>query len=302
MNLMNIQKIIEYYNEALSRYINEVNPQFQKYLDDSGARYMSTLNRLYEFYVFTSYLVEEDIILPDNKDNPIMVLYSKAALSLFGIYNCLKNGLATESATLLRSLFETLINVELLLQKDTEERLKLYTNFKYITQWNQLQENKDLLNEGLIDEARFRAKTASANIPEVEKKYLELKDDYHPTKPYHWAWLLFRKKKKDRNPSLRMICKELGYFNEYIGIYGPMSISVHSNPLIEHLVTNENSITMAPIFSNHIVSIGCMSLDYCAKVVISILQFFDIEKIKDIKIFIDAFVLDTLLESGNIKP
>jgi len=155
---MNYQEILEKYNRALSMYLNEVNPQFQKYLDDNGAVYMSTLNRLYEFYVFTSYLVEEDIILQDNKENPIMVLYSKAALSLFGIYNCLKKGLATESAILLRSLFETLINVELLLQKDTEERLKLFTNFKYITQWNQLQVNRELLNEGLIDEARFRAK------------------------------------------------------------------------------------------------------------------------------------------------
>ena len=189
----------------------------------------------------------------------------------------------------------------MLLQKDTEERLKLYTNFKYITQWNQLQENKDLLNEGLIDEARFRAKTASANIPEVEKKYLELKDDYHPTKPYHWAWLLFRKKKKDRDPSLRMICMELGYYNEYIGVYGPMSISVHSNPLIEHLVTKDNSITMAPIFSNHITNTACVSLDYCAKIVISILEYFEIENIKEIKFYVDAFVLDTLQKSSDIQ-
>ena len=73
------------------------------------------------------------------------------------------------------------------------------------------------------------------------------------------------------------ICNKLGLGDEYQKIYGVNSLSVHSDPLIENLMTTGKSLTIVPFDSEHISRIACVSLDISLKSIVSTIGHFDLE-------------------------
>ena len=112
-----LQSILHKYDSAMQKYCNEVFPGFWKYIISNRRKYNDFLNRLFDFYLFSNYLV--DIGLFKNKpesENPLKIMYAKGAVSYYGIYNCLRSGCVSESTVLARSLFEAMVNLKLILQ------------------------------------------------------------------------------------------------------------------------------------------------------------------------------------------
>ena len=218
----------------------------------------------------------------------------------YGIVTNLRQGLSSEAIILLRTLFENLLTIELLLQKDSSERLKLYSDYKYVERWNNLQANKKLLAKGLIAEERLQKTLDEKYIKEVETKYNEVKENYHPKIPYHWAWKVFKDKLKNRNPSIYFISKELGYETDYVKLYSTFSIAAHGSPLIENLVTESksNTITLSPIFTKQIVGLGCLALDKISKIVILIAhKYIKPDIFREINIYTENYVGKIIIES-----
>jgi hypothetical protein len=291
---MDREDIVAKYSSELRKYKNIVSRGLSQYLTENRRPFESTLNSLFDFYLFTSYLSDLKLFPDDQSLNPIKVLYSKAALSLLAIAHCLRNGIDSEASTLLRSIFETLLNVELILQNDTKERLKLFSDFQYIVEWNQLQSNRELLNKGIIDKDHFEQTFTEELIQQVGLNYDKVKSNYNPQYPYHWAWKIFKDELKRKNPSISFICEKLGkeYQWAYVKIYSTLSITVHSSPHIINAVSIGNSITMTPRFSQNISSISWLALYFCSKVVKRMVEYLNFQSADEIKTFIDSFVSD----------
>lgn len=297
---MKIKDILEKYDSELQKYANNAIPLFHQYMENESLPYNKFLDKLFQFYLFCSYLVDLKYFPEDNENEPIRILYAKACKTYYGIVTNLRQGLSSEAIILLRTLFENLLTVEILLQKDSSERLKLYSDYKYVERWKSLQANKKLLAKGLITEDRLHKTFDENRIKVVETKYNEVKENYHPKAPYHWAWKVFKDKLKNRNPSIYFISKELGYETDYVKLYSTFSIAAHGSPLIENLVTDSksNTITLSPIFTDQIVSIGCLAIDKIAKIVNKIAKkYLEPEIFREINIYIEKYVGDVIIES-----
>ncbi|MGH2569498.1 MAG: DUF5677 domain-containing protein, partial [Bacteroidota bacterium] len=241
--------ILKKYDGLLQEYANRVMPHFPAYLEKQRQPFNPFFKKLFDFYLFTSYLIDSKLFPDDDKLVGLRVLFAKGCLSFFGIYSCLQNGLSSEGAVLLRSLFETLLNEKLILAENTEERAKLFYEFHFVEKWNNLEANRRLLREGKTTQATFDKTYDGIKLNQVTQDYDRVKSNYHPTRPYHWAWTIFKSETKGNNPSISFIADKLGFAEDYVKVYQALSLSVHGSPNILNLVRNEKGISMAPNFT-----------------------------------------------------
>ncbi len=294
---MNYKAVIDKYNNELTHYTKEVVPGFENYLKKSRKPYQKILRALYDFYMLLGYIVDEKF--PDNKEQnqdntPLMMIYSKSCLSLFGIYSCLNNGLVSEAPDILRNLFETYVNLKAILEKDTKNRIKLYHDFKYVIRWNQYQANLKLLEDGIIEHEDFEKSMPQELIKKTKKEYDEIKNRYNSQRPYHWAWLIYRdelKSRKMQNPSLKFICEKFSILDDYVKIYSTLSTTAHINSNIEYLVTIGDSITPTPSFSKNINLTSLLAITYCSKIARGIIDYLNIDDKDEVILFIKNFVV-----------
>ena len=288
---MEDKKILEKYDSALEQYTNEVLPGFWHTLQNRRRPFQPFLEKLFKFYLFCSYLADCKLFANKEEKYPsLQILYVKASLALFGIRNCLQYGLVTEGAILLRSLFEAYLNVKLILQKDTEERLKLFYDFRHVEQWNNLLANKKLLKNGKLTQDAFDKKFTSAHTKDIEENYLLVKSNYNQKQPYHWAWKIFNDEIKG-NPSVRFIASKLDLSLDYVQVYTSLSIAVHNSPNLLNLVSTGNIITLNPNFSDSIYHDGCLALLYLSELIEDIAQYLELAEANEISTYLSALTL-----------
>ena len=78
---------------------------FPAFMDKQRQPFSCFFKKLFDFYLLTSFFVDSKLFPDDEKIIGLRILYAKASLAIFGILSCLQNGLSTEGAILLRSLF-----------------------------------------------------------------------------------------------------------------------------------------------------------------------------------------------------
>lgn len=289
---MNDEEILEKYDKALQDYANEVIPGLLHLLENRRRPFQTFFTKLFDFYIFCSYLADSNLFPDDERYVPLSVLYAKASLALFGIYSCLQNGLVTEGAILLRSLFETYLNVKLILKDDTEERLKLFNEFHYVEQWKNLQANKKLLKEDKLSKDSFDKTFTPTMLKQIEEKYFLVKSNYHPKVPHHWAWRIFKDEIKGQgNPSIAFIADKLDLHIDYVKVYGALSISVHSSPNLLNIVSAGNVISSAPNFSQSIYHVGCLAIGYMGSLIEDVVQYLGFGEPNEISTCISAYTL-----------
>jgi hypothetical protein len=293
-------EIFQKYNNAMSEYASKVFPAFPRYLDSQRQPYLLFLKMVHDFYLFCSYLVEHDLI-PENKACvPLRTLFAKASLALYGIYLTLNNGLDTEASVLLRSLFESYLNMKLILSSDIDERMKLYDDFRFVERWNNLQANRNLLATGKLSQKDFESTYSVERIDEVERDYNIVKINYHPKQPYHWAWKIFRHEIK-RNPSIKFISGKLGLSFDYVKLYSTLSISVHASPCLINDVGVGSSISLAPNFTNSIYNSGVLAVDYMASIIEELATYFKYAEPDEISKYVSAYSLAVMNEANRNK-
>jgi len=266
-------------------------PHFPIYLEQQRQPYNPFLKKIFDFYLFASYLMDSNLFPEDEKYRVLGILYAKGSLSIFAIQSCLQNGLVSEAAILLRSLFETLLNVKLILVSDTDNRLRLFEEFSIVEQWNNLQANQRLLNEGKTTKETFERTFKDIRIQEIQQKYDRVKSNYHPKKPYHWAWKVFAKSVNDKNPSIALIADKLGMNEDYVKVYSSLSLSVHNSPNLSHLIINENVISSTPNFTNMIYTIGSLAVNYMADIVELVCHHFNFGEPDEIPTYVSVLAL-----------
>lgn len=298
---MDFEQIMEKYSKEMAEYTEEMEPAFKAYVEEKRKIHSNIVDRLIAFYMFASYLIDEGILKENKENKPIMFLYLRSSLSLLGIHSCLKNGLVTEGAILLRSIFEIYVNLKLILEEDTESRLKLYSEYRHIDKWLMLENKREQLQDDLINQERFNMAYTIEEAELIDANYQSIKVNYHPKIPHHWAWKIFKSGNNNRNPSIKSICDYLGIKKEYNDVYPTMSIVVHSSPLVDNLMKLNKRKTLAPIFNESIKSIGVYGLDIAGRILSEVVDYLKIVEGEDLKTFTNNYVLVTMKEAGFIE-
>lgn len=263
-------------SEEFTNYLTIINNNFDVMLNTKRIPYYFSLNKLYKFYIFCSYLLDKNNTIPiDNHIRPIINLYCKSANMLFGIYSCLNNGLILESSLILRSIFELYINIKLILEKDTLNRLKLYNEYGFVEKKYQLDANKKLIGKNII------SKDTMSHIDENEIifNYNTIKNNYK--KGEKWWWNIYKNRKKN-GISLQYVCEDLGCAEDYVKLYSTMSILTHTSPLIRNIYEYGNKILLQPQFNDSTTGIAELSFEYTYKIIYKILSYININNKRDI--------------------
>lgn len=287
------------YFDEMQKYIERVDTPFKVKIKKESQNYRDILDKIYNFYIFSCYLADyfkKKDLYAIGAQNSLNILNCKSSLNLFGIYNCLKTGLEQEASIILRSLYESYVTIFFILQKDAGLRMKLYYNFSKVERRNNIIANEEFLKRGLIDSLSISDSDKEFYIKDYEK----VKDDYHPKYPYEWAWKIFMKDEKSRNPSLNNLCKELGedYEVEYTEMFSVHSLSVHGGSILEDAFSVENTgmniIATTPKFTQSTLSIGALSISYYSKILLRHLDYFKVDDYESIKEYIELYALDSL--------
>ncbi len=293
-------EVLQFYSRELHNYSTTVIDPFNKYMENGIIPYRPFLRRLFDYFLFLSYCSDKRFIPDGEKYSPIRILFAKGSLSFYGIYISLSNGLVTEASTLLRSLLEVDITLKLILEKDTDERLELFKNYQTVEQWLNIQSNLELVASGKESKETFDKTFDSKLIVQVEEEYNRIKSNYHPDRPYHWAWKIFSNgDKKINNPSIKKMAEHVGHEIDYIKVYGATSLSAHGSHNLINILSQNGSVSLSPAFNKMIYTDGCLALDYISNILLSTVEYFNFQDPEEITFFNHNFILLAIEEAKN---
>ncbi len=275
--------ILVKYDKRLEDYNNSFMPLFIPLMKDGKKPFSKLFKGLFDFYVFTNYLLDQNIIPKKQEVETLRQLFASASKSFYGVNVLLQHGLSLNAAVVTRQLLETMLNIKLILKEDTEERIILYNNFIYAARWYVIDRDKKLLNDNKITQKLFDKNYTTELIEKTNKDYEKIKDDY---KTSSWYWKIL-KNKGYKSGSIRNLAKEVDHAIEYDKIYGLLSKIAHGNTVSLHLVNK----TSAPTFiKENTVYIAFISLGYMSDIIKTITNKYVESTIsEEINIYCDAY-------------
>jgi hypothetical protein len=282
---MNLPDKVEQLDKDTNDYTKKVTSEFESSLHEGQKPFQDLLDYLRRYHFFFSFLMDEKFPKQVKVIEPLMVIYSKVAQSLFGVCVCLQNGLSSDALVIVRTIFESLLTVEIISQENPYERLKLYGEFKYVSEWKELQACLKLVEKGEMELAELESYYRPDEITSIEDAYEKVKDNYHPQNPFHWAWKLFKDDPElnRRNPTVKYLCSKLSREYYYVQLYASASKLVHNDPDIEQYVKIDCFITPTLNFSPTILVIGELALQFCGELINHVVDFLDLPEKKIIK-------------------
>ena len=295
------QTIIEKYDIECQEYFNRILPGISRILSEGRTTYSKQIDYLYHLHLFQNYLLEDE--RKYFKKKPVTCLstfYAKAASDAICLYQCLNQGQIISSMAIERNIFESMVNLKLILEKDTSERIKLYEEFGYVLLWNRIEEYQKYLsnldaNSDLTDDYKQEEKNHFSNLFSEElinitiENFSKVKDNYLAGRPFHWAWKVFKDELKNgRNPSVYFICKKLGIEKMYRDFYSLNSVVVHSEPLMSEVLVQHGGISSAPNFSDPIKNIAASSSIFIGDIILMILHYAKSPKYDEIKSYLST--------------
>src|SRR5438552_6226706 len=178
---MNITEIINKYDKIGKEYHDSMmKSNFPDYKDDLK-KYSPILRKVSSFYSFMNYISSLKITTNNQYNTVLLGIMSKSSLDLYGIYTCLLNGLESQAAVIFRVLFEMSINIDLMFQKDVDERIKLFYNFGNIQRYTHYQKQMELDSNYSTS-----MKMKPEYIEFLKQHYEQYINDYNTKRPYSW--------------------------------------------------------------------------------------------------------------------
>lgn len=245
-------------------------------IENNAAKYTKAIDSLRELYFFQSFLLDSQYKkIFKNVPDALMLQFSKTAVLTQSIHQSLSVGLQIPANILLRSLFEVFVDTKVLTERDTEYRCKLYSNYYWVSSWLHLNgyqklKTKQPENEKIAN--TFNNLFPQEKKDQIESNYNEVKADYHSIMPYHWAWKIYRAVNKNKNPTTKFLCRQLGLEEDYLRLYSLSSAVVHNSPLQENLIKKGGVTTIAPIFNQNTDATAGMSLNYAIEIILLIIK------------------------------
>lgn len=289
------QTIIEKYDAECQLYFNRIVPGITRILSEGKATYSRYIDYLYHLHLFQNYLLEDE--KKYFKKEPVTcfsTFYAKAASDAICLYVCLNQGQIISSMAIERNIFESMVNLKLILEKDTSDRIKLYEEYGYVLLWNRIDEYRKYLNSldanpDITDDFKSGEKESFNSLFNEElvnitiENFDKVKDNYLKGRPFHWAWKIFKDElQKGKNPSVYFICKKLGIEKMYRDFYSLNSVVVHSEPLMSEVLIQHGGISSAPNFSDPIKNIAASSSTFISDIILMILKYAESSKYDEV--------------------
>jgi len=247
------------YNKEIEYLARQLSRDESLIIKQGSARFKELFGRLTTLYLFYRYLAERGIA--NNAPKGVRILYAKLADSLIGILRLLQAGHPGPATIVLRSLFETSVNLQIILMGNVQERSKLFEDFLFIQRINY--SNKPSISDQQRNENELRLREVRAN--------------YHPKYPNSWCWKIVPSKNTRKgvhnNPTFKELCEYIGHPERY-DIYGDLSYSTHPVPSYEGWMRRDDGhIELGSQFGHQIVGVAKISIAYAAESLIKIIQF-----------------------------
>jgi hypothetical protein len=263
--------------EKIETFVSSVHPGFKNFIGSERSKFGLALKNLYFYYFITNYISCRNYISSGDEIS-LLSIFSKSALDVLGIFNCLSNGLQIQSQILERSLFESYVTFEYILKDDTTEKLKLFRNFSNIEKWLKLE--LSIRKDPTYPEKIGMTKD---DIEAYRNQYEKVRIDYHPTHPYHWAYKCFKESKGNRNPSLRNLCEDIGpdCVDDYDSFYAIGSLAAHPSFSLTSQFADTNSsdnnavIVNSPRFNDTIYSSCFFAMHYSSRISEKLIRYFE---------------------------
>jgi hypothetical protein len=242
-------------------------------LTEGRAAFAVPLQHLININVFLRYLVDRGI--PAAAPRGVRTLYAKLADLTSGICVLLTEGYPGPAASVIRSLLETAVHLQLVLAADIEARAKLFEDFIL------LQRSKVGPDSGVGPEKLAENASALAAV----------RANYHPTHPYSWCWKLVPSQRSRNgipdNPRLREVCVAINRAHYYDDLYAHLSSAVHPTPAYDLWVRGRNGeLQLNPKFSTHTRMTATLSTLLVVETVLPLLSAFKPEDHEDLCGFI----------------
>lgn len=255
------------YNKEIEILTSQLNRD-EAFVHQQGAIFFKDIfKRLTILYLFYRYLAERGIA--NQAPRGVRILYAKMADSLIGILRLLQDGHPGPAAIVLRSLFETSINLEVILRGDVQERSKLFEDYLHI--------------ERIRNMDKFSITEEQKN--EFKRRFEEVKNNYHPKRPISWCWKIFSSQKgsKHNNPTVKELCAYIGHPERYEDIYGSLSAAIHPVPSYEGWIRRaDGHMELGSQFGHQIEMVAKLSMAYAAESLIHVIQFLKPEDESDL--------------------
>ncbi len=169
---------------------------------------------------------------------------------LAGVRHLLGHGYAGPAAMVLRGMFETAVNLQVILKEDTAFRCQLFEDFLYIERYQRMDSTP------VTDEQRARN----------EADYSRVRSNYHPARPYSWSWKAVpsarsRGKSGPDNPTFRELCEHIGHPEYYEELYGRLSTAIHPVPSYETWMRrSDGHMELGPNFTHHVPALATVTI------------------------------------------
>ena len=263
------------FEAKFTQYANEVRPHFRKWVTEGIKPYAKATNALFRVYEVLRFVGEPPRLsaVPEC----VKILYAKVINDLYGVHLCLEKGSLSGGASILRDIFEDYVTILLLAEGDAA-RLRLYDDYGYVVEWQSLERHRRMVERGAETPEEFEDHFPAERQHEIEKNYEMVKKDYHPKKPYDWAWKIFAKGKPTaQNPRFSEKCRALSRREQdldcmHAQLYGTLSIITHAGPHVRNLFIDGCTINIGPAFADLTGSVAQLSMILGSKCVKSVLS------------------------------
>jgi hypothetical protein len=294
-----ISEVVKEIDAEMDSYIAHIYEPYKKVLNSKRAPYQKQLDFLSNFYVLLHFISDKYRNFFNTLPvNALGLFYSKIGSDIISIRQCLFMGQLLSASSIERNIFETYVDTLLILENDTEERIRLYMDYEHVELWlkyeeykrdlTDLESNPDIAGDQ-IESARyhFNQLFKKEEIPLLVEAYEKIKDNYHPKTPYHWAWKIFKDKIKGQNPKLNFICKYLGIYDDYQQVYSTASLAVHNSPLMRNFLSDGEGMSSIPIFNETLKSIAGISLNLSIEIINKIFRYINFPDVDRIEFYLN---------------
>jgi len=292
-----VDEIKKHYESELNSYKYTLLPKLNESIISERALYNTEIDGLLNFYLLSLYLLDNSkIYFTEPAKFSLNFIFTKTATDIISLHQCLSIGQKISSSYIIRSIFETYVDLKIISIQDSELRMKLYQEFQIITKWNHYCNYKNYIaklvksdNHELLEEVQenFDRLFNKKEIAELKVNYKNISCNYHPKKPYHWAWSIFKGKLNGRKLTLKFICEEIGLYNDYLQIYSSTSIATHNDPLTINLLIKNGNATPSPNFSKDTKIYAALGLNFTVEIYLIIFKLINSPKYYELEMFLN---------------
>jgi len=249
--------------EQLEEYSDNLEKEIAVLQEKRCISYKPLLESLKKQYAFAHFLMYEESVF-DTMSQGYKTLLSKALSDVLVIHSTVTIGCVTQSYNIVRSLFETYVNL-MYINKNFEANMKYYEDYTIFAQYHKLEEHK---NDPDYKYDPYFIQFKNRTEGPLHEKYSFIENNYKERKDWYFIPLsediknhpdLTDREKKKKNINFKTLCEITGNEKMYQKLYPSTSNAAHSTSLAHNLQSQSVASQAGTVISLVNLSIHLLS-------------------------------------------